>query len=181
MLPALILAARRDRNVIHRFHCLRSNSCKARAACSQELQQGSGFRIVGIAQALDPFLHDVDVSQLTQLTEESLACSLHLFPCGMGVHGPKAVRHGAATAQGHAQVMNRLRGEVQAGTVAFLQHPFHPQSEPRFLAPVPSRGSSDRQRHVHFRGCGIINRSDMGAGQIPAPIVFGFSHIFNVL
>ena len=53
----------------------------------------------------------------------------HVFPLGIGVDVNQAVGQGTAAPNGHAQVVNRIGGEVDGRPVAFLEHPKHPRVE----------------------------------------------------
>ena len=94
-----------------------------------------------LRQPLDPFQHHLRVAQLAQAAEQRLAQFLHLLPFGIGIDGEKAVRHRAATPNGHAQVVHRIGREVLAGLVALFQHALRPIGEARLLSWVWEPGS----------------------------------------
>src|SRR5271167_190861 len=71
-------------------------------AAGEEMQQEAGHGVLGFAQTTDPLLHHLRISQFSQLAEEALPCSLHLFPSGIGVHNEKPIGHRAAAAQGYS-------------------------------------------------------------------------------
>jgi len=96
---------------------------------SEKLQKYVGHWVIGIAQASYPLLHHLHISKFSQLAEELPSRLLHLFPCGIGIHDAKAIGHGAATAQGYSQIVDRISAKIQAGALAFFQHPFHPQGK----------------------------------------------------
>src|SRR6266851_4342284 len=80
-------------------------------------------------ELVDPLHHDLDVAQVAETLEKTLPCFLHPLPVGIGVDGHQAVRHGTATAQGHAQVMHRIGAEAGSHVVALFEHPLHPVAQ----------------------------------------------------
>ena len=88
-----------------------------------------GDGIVRAVQAMHPILHHMHVAQFSQAAEEALPCFLHGFPVRIGIDGGDAIGHGATAAQGHAQVVDGIGRESDAGAVAFFEDALHPESE----------------------------------------------------
>ena len=88
-------------------------------------------------QLLDPFHHHLDVAQCAEALKQALAGLLHRLPVRIGIEGHQSVRHGAAAAQGDAQVVNRIGTEIGGDVLALFQNPQHPVAQAGcFLARV---------------------------------------------
>jgi hypothetical protein len=87
-----------------------------------------------------PLVHNLDIPQFAQLGEEALPCLSHLFPFGIRIHRPNAVRNRTAAAQSYPQVVNRIGFERNGSAVAFLEHSFHPVGKAGFFLRVSCWG-----------------------------------------
>ena len=82
---------------------------------------------------MDPLLHYVHVTQLSQLAKETLAFFLHVLPGRIGINGADAVGDGTAATQCHAKVVYRVGGESRPGAIALFDNTLHPEGEAGFL------------------------------------------------
>ncbi len=135
-------AARRGSDVIHRLHCLRSNSCKRQGGLLLELSLTAGEETAAEYRSPGHRDHPNDVptppspARLAVLPtgeKSRLPAFFICFHAGLGSMTQKAVGYGAAAAQRDSQIMNRIGRKVHAGAVALFQHAFHPKREACFL------------------------------------------------
>src|SRR5712692_1160593 len=78
------------------------------------------------SERLHPLDHDLRIAQLAQTAKEFAAGLLYRAPVRNGDDFGKDAGHGAATAQGYAEVVNRVGGEIGADAVGFLDDTVHP-------------------------------------------------------
>ena len=96
---------------------------------SSVVSQSDSHGIVGPEKFFDPLDQDLHIAKAAERGEELLRRPFHFFPLGIGVDVNQAVGQGTAAPNGHAQVVNRIGGEVDGRPVAFLEHPKHPRVE----------------------------------------------------
>src|SRR2546427_3572292 len=84
-------------------------------------------RGVGIgSERSHPLDHDLRIAQLAETAKELAAGLLYRAPVGNGDDFGKDAGHGAAAAQGHAEVVDGVSGEIRADPVGFFCGAVHP-------------------------------------------------------
>ena len=73
-----------------------------------------------------PLDHDLRIAQLAETAKELAAGLLYRAPVGNGDDFGKDAGHGAAAAQGHAEVVDGVSGEIRADPVGFFCGAVHP-------------------------------------------------------
>ena len=87
------------------------------------------LRHICILQFFDPFLHYLDIAQVTQALEKSFAGFLHGLPVGVGIEGHQSVGKRAAAAQRDTQIVHSIGVEIGGDVLTFFERSKHPVAE----------------------------------------------------
>ena len=110
-----------------------ATSFSASSFCRSEFEQNLAQRIVFGGELGDPFHHHLGIAQFAEAGEQTLTQLLHLPPCRIGIDREKSVGHGAAAADGNAQIVHRIGSEILAGLVALFEDAIGPVGKSRLL------------------------------------------------
>ena len=88
-------------------------------------------RVVGVAQSLNPMLHDLHIAQAAKSPKRLLRSFFHFFPGRIGIHGHQPVRERSAAPEGHSQVMHGICLKPGGCALAFSKYSLHPCSQPQ--------------------------------------------------
>src|SRR5260370_39819138 len=102
------------------------------------------------SEFLYPLVYDLRIAKCAEPAEEFARNLAHCRPGGIGVHLPHRGRDGAATANGHTQVMDGVRVGGRADVFQLLDDAGHPKGQAPMLR-VRAGGKGRDRSHVQPR------------------------------
>src|SRR5580698_3006424 len=113
----------------HRLACVHVREQLARYGIAEAVEAA---KIAGIAELLNPLLHHLHVTQLTERPEKLSASLLHVLPRRIGIERNQSIGERTAASQRDSKIVHWIGIEPRSRQIALHQHAFHPGAQAEF-------------------------------------------------